>query len=166
MHQGKICVFCLHENDADAAECSQCHAPFQVITRTPIVPSEIADLIEVDETIRTYKRTASLGLALHVVSEKNPIIVPFTGRVILGRNLAEDEAQSIDLKPYRAHLLGVSRQHAVLTITDNECTLEDLNSMNGTWINENRLAPHQPTRIQNGDLMRLGLLLMFVSRHV
>lgn len=161
----KICVFCFHENDAEATECSHCHAPFQVDLRTPVVPSELADILAQGNIPSARKKTPPGTLALHVVSEKTPLSVPFTGRVILGRNLDNDETQSVDLKPFRAHLLGVSRQHAALMITDEECTLEDLNSMNGTWVNENRLEPHHPVRIQDGDLIRLGLLLMFVSQH-
>lgn len=164
MRQGKICIFCLHENQADASECSRCHAPFQVDLRTPVVPSEIADLLIPDESAQASKKTASNTLSLHIVSEKTPIFVPYTGRVVLGRNISESDGPMVDLKPYRAHLLGVSRQHAALTITDDECLLEDLDSMNGTWHNETRLTPFQPVRIQNGDLVRLGLLLMFVSR--
>ncbi|MBI5667875.1 MAG: FHA domain-containing protein [Chloroflexi bacterium] len=164
MQESKLCIFCLHENASDATECSQCHAPFQTDMRTPVVPSEIADLLALDNAVKAYQKTVSKTVTLHVVSEKNPLFVPFTGRVILGRSPNEDDSQLIDLKPFRAHLLGVSRQHAALMITDEECLLEDLNSMNGTWVNENRLSPHQPTPVQDGDLIRLGLLLMFLSR--
>ena len=166
MPKSKICVFCFHENEADASECAHCHAPFQVDLRTPVVPSEIADILAQGNVPGGHKKAPQGVLALHVVSEKTPLIVPFKGRVILGRNVSDTETQAVDLKPFRAHLLGVSRHHAALMITNEESTLEDLDSMNGTWLNENRLEPHQPVRMQDGDLIRLGLLLMFVSRRV
>jgi hypothetical protein len=164
MSQGKICVFCFHLNEADASECAHCHASFEVDLRTPVVPSELADILAEGNLPGSRNRTPQGALALHIVSEKSPLIVTSKGRIILGRNLDDSETQVVDLKPYRAHLLGVSRQHAALMITDDECTLEDLDSMNGTWLNETRLLSHQPVKIQDGDLIRLGLLLMFVSR--
>ncbi len=164
MSQGKICVFCLHENDSEATECAHCHAPFQVELKTPVVPSEIADLLAIDEAARLRNKAVTDVLALHIVSEREPIRIPHQGRIILGRNITSDDGFTVDLKPYRAHLLGVSRQHAALTITDDECLLEDLNSMNGTWLNETKLNPNEPVRVQDGDLIRLGLLLMFISR--
>jgi pSer/pThr/pTyr-binding forkhead associated (FHA) protein len=38
--------------------------------------------------------------------------------------------------------------------------LEDLNSTNGSFLNEARLAPGQPVPLQNGDQIRLGTLVM------
>ncbi len=49
---------------------------------------------------------------------------------------------------------GVSRRHAQITIQGDQCTLEDLGSSNGTFLNGERLT--QPRRLRNGDVIRLG----------
>ncbi len=53
---------------------------------------------------------------------------------------------------------GVSKLHAYLTggAKARELTVEDANSRNGTFVNEKRLAPHEPSRIRDGDVLQLG----------
>jgi DNA-binding winged helix-turn-helix (wHTH) protein len=49
---------------------------------------------------------------------------------------------------------GVSRHHARITVEDGRFVLEDLDSKNGTWINENRVR--EPIDLRDGDCIRLG----------
>ena len=37
---------------------------------------------------------------------------------------------------------------------------EDLNSVNGTLVNKQRIPPNQPVQLNNGDEIRLGLLVI------
>ncbi len=48
----------------------------------------------------------------------------------------------------------VSRRHAVVRPAGQELEIEDLGSTNGTWVNQARIAA--PTRLRNGDVVRLG----------
>lgn len=64
----------------------------------------------------------------------------------------------IDLGPYGAAGAGVSRRHAQLLQRHNALYLEDLQSLNGTYINGVRVPPHQPTRLQPNALIRFGQL--------
>lgn len=48
----------------------------------------------------------------------------------------------------------LSRAHARLTVSDGEAVLVDLDSKNGTYVNEVRLLG--PARLHNGDQLRLG----------
>ncbi len=57
---------------------------------------------------------------------------------------------------------GVSRRHARLSLKGDQVLLEDLDSTNGTWINEARLRPHQAFPLRHGDAVRLGRLAMNV----
>jgi eukaryotic-like serine/threonine-protein kinase len=51
----------------------------------------------------------------------------------------------------------VSRRHARIFRKGDVYLLEDLNSVNGTIVNDNvRLAPHQPRALESGDRLRLG----------
>ena len=46
---------------------------------------------------------------------------------------------------------GVSRLHATVTMKDQECYIRDEYSTNGTYVNERRIPPGEPTRIFIGD---------------
>ena len=41
--------------------------------------------------------------------------------------------------------------------------VEDLGSVNGTFVNGNRLAPHRPEALHTGDQLQLGELLIEVD---
>ncbi|MCI0342909.1 MAG: FHA domain-containing protein [Planctomycetales bacterium] len=53
---------------------------------------------------------------------------------------------------------GISKLHAYLTwgAKPRELTVEDANSRNGTFVNEKRLAPLEPSRIRDGEILQLG----------
>jgi len=50
----------------------------------------------------------------------------------------------------------VSRVHARLFRQEDAYWLEDLGSTNGTWLNKQRLKPHEPVALQSGDIIGLG----------
>jgi len=52
----------------------------------------------------------------------------------------------------------VSRHHARIRIAGDEATIEDLESKNGTFVSERRLAT--TTQLGNGDAIRLGSVLL------
>ena len=47
-----------------------------------------------------------------------------------------------------------SRRHAVVTRDGDELVVRDLDSTNGTWVNEERVAPERRMRV--GDSVRVG----------
>lgn len=52
---------------------------------------------------------------------------------------------------------GVSRLHAKITRQDNKYFIEDLNSTNGTFLNDVALEYHQPQELCRNDKIRFGL---------
>ena len=76
------------------------------------------------------------------------------GENVLGR----DPAASVRLESLR-----ISRYHARIVISENQATLEDLGSKNGTFLRGERLA--EPARLQHGDKIRVGpfTLAFYVS---
>ncbi len=64
----------------------------------------------------------------------------------------------IDLGNHGGYEAGVSRRHAVLSLYHRNCVLKDLGSANGTYINNRRVPPNQPTLINHGDEVRFGTL--------
>jgi hypothetical protein len=68
----------------------------------------------------------------------------------------------IDLTRYSAFENGVSRQHALLSLTASGLTLTDLDSLNGTFIGVQRLVPFQPASLPDDTVIRLGSLVIQV----
>ena len=60
-------------------------------------------------------------------------------------------------------MLGLSRKHCQIECKDGKFTVEDCNSMNGTYVNGKRLLPGVKTPIKGGDQMRLGMCVLSVD---
>ncbi len=85
-------------------------------------------------------------------SDRAPLVA---GENVVGR----DRSASIRLGPDPAADLriaadGVSRRHALLTVTDTAVTLHDLSSKNGTFADEVRVTA--PVTLRDGACIRLG----------
>ncbi|MDQ7027936.1 MAG: FHA domain-containing protein [Anaerolineae bacterium] len=80
---------------------------------------------------------------------------------LLGRfSQTKPSAEAIDLSPYDAQEQGVSRIHAQIYLEDSRLYLSDLDSSNGTFIGSEKLNPHKPTQVYNGEQIQLGRLPM------
>ncbi len=71
-----------------------------------------------------------------------------------------DTTPEMDLTPFNAAAHGVSRLHAMLQLTTQGVALIDLDSTNGTYLNNYRLTAHQPYLLANGDEVLFGDLLV------
>jgi len=70
----------------------------------------------------------------------------------------------IDLTPHGGEVGGVSRRHARLMLRNGQWLIEDLNSTNFTFVNNQRLAPGAPLALKDGDQIRMGrVVLAFYS---
>jgi pSer/pThr/pTyr-binding forkhead associated (FHA) protein len=87
------------------------------------------------------------------------LILPLDRDLILGRSdNHSDYRPDIDMGPYGGHRMGVSRRHGVLRRVANEVYIADLDSRNGTMINEHRLPPHTLHMLRSEDILALGTL--------
>ena len=81
--------------------------------------------------------------------------------IVLGRaDPLSGITPDLDLGPYGAEAAGVSRRHARVSRQDDQYWIEDLNSVNLTYLNNQRLTPDRPQRLKDGDLLRLGQMLL------
>jgi FHA domain len=84
--------------------------------------------------------------------------------VTVGRSSPDSSLQpDIDLAPYKAEELGVSRLHAEIRRQDDTLVLVDLQSSNHSYVNGQCLHPHEVRALRPGDEIRLGKLVMKVS---
>jgi hypothetical protein len=108
---------------------------------------------------------AALPPRPHLVVTNSGLRLPlFSGNqttVVTGRSDAlSGVTPDLNLEPYTGELAGLSRRHARFSWRDDRCWLEDLNSVNWTYLNNQRLAPERPTPLNDGDLLRLGNVLL------
>lgn len=80
--------------------------------------------------------------------------------VLVGReSIPDDVFPDIDLTPDDPDGY-VSRQHIQIQRQDEDHIIIDLNSKNGTFVNNKRLSAGTPLTLANGDDIRLGKLRM------
>jgi hypothetical protein len=58
---------------------------------------------------------------------------------------------------------GVSRRHAKITCRPKDIVIEDLGSVNGTFLNGKRLTPYLPQPLRSGDQLHVGKLLVLIQ---
>ncbi len=113
------------------------------------------------------RQRASLGVRL-LLPEKN-VSVPLPesaseGSILtIGRTYGNQRVD-IDLGPHGAVDLGISRRHSRLIKQDGGWYIDDLSSLNGTYVNNTRLTPDRPIPLKNGDVIQLGrMYLIFLA---
>jgi serine/threonine protein kinase len=95
---------------------------------------------------------AATGSLLHI---------PQKDEVLIGRADPRGKVvPDIDLSMYGGGSAGVSRQHARLLHKNEGWTIEDLNSTNGTFVNDQPVSPSHPTPLNDGDRVRCGQLVL------
>ncbi len=104
--------------------------------------------------------------ACHLTVGGQTIQVPIQSEVIVGRaDAASGWIPDVDLTPFGATPeAGVSRKHVKL-IWQGGWMVEDLDSVNGTFLRGQRLMPQKRTAISSGETLQLGKLqVTFVVR--
>jgi pSer/pThr/pTyr-binding forkhead associated (FHA) protein len=59
---------------------------------------------------------------------------------------------------------GVSRRHFRIGVADGKLFVEDLNSLNGTFLDNRELPPFQPIQLVPGQEIQAGRVSLAVSR--
>lgn len=102
-------------------------------------------------------------IEFRVIGTPEIIRAPLGERLTIGRDDAKNEIYpEIELSAYNGQGLGVSRKHARVILRDNRITVEDLSSANGTYVNGKHIGILNPTRIRDGDQLKLGNLALQV----
>ena len=137
------------------------------------MPGETRKLNRDDEdtTVASQEITAiDMGMprpwriALHIIQSDNRVIFDMSGPRVIGRMVAESRVfPDIDLGPYNAEELGVSRQHLTLQLDGDRIVALDNESANGTRINGERLKPGEHYPIRDGDEIALGLMSLKIE---
>ena len=85
------------------------------------------------------------------------------GDTVIGRGRVGAQPVDLDLDPYNAIDLGVSRRHALLRPTIDHLYIIDLGSTNGTMHNGLPLGPGITRPLQHNDTVTLGQLSFIIK---
>jgi hypothetical protein len=85
--------------------------------------------------------------------------------LLIGRqDAARGLYPELDLNHDGGYDSGVSRRHARIMLMEATTYVEDLDSANGSFINDQRLQPRTSYRLQPGDELRLGSLILRIEK--
>lgn len=176
MHDLNRCPYCGHPNRSGILYCDECgHSLVDRTTETlraselySEITAPVLRPISKDELLADSNRQYDLfpvnaRLVIQVRDADEPITLIPGARMTFGRHDTRNPHHvDIDLTPYNAFKMGVSRIHATL-YREAECLLlADAGSANGTFINGLALVPHHPIPLCNADEIRLGNLIMHI----
>jgi hypothetical protein len=119
-----------------------------------------ADYFSMDSVLRLNIRDANEMFELRPQLRNHELV--------LGRSTSNSPmSPDIDLTPAGAAEAGVSRLHVAVRYEAQDSALQiyDLGSANGSFVNGQRLHPREIRILRNGDQLRLGKLVIYISYH-
>jgi uncharacterized OB-fold protein len=164
--QGQFCPVCKRKNKPDAVLCAYCGAALEAVSKSPPTTEKIAGATIVFPKEPVRGKTDVLipegGIAVFLFNNPKPIATLAVEEFILGRLMEGSPEEVVDLTPYSAFSSGVSRRHVMIRRRKNRFEIIDLDSTNGTWLNEKRMTPTKAYLLPSGSTIRLGQLRLQV----
>jgi FHA domain-containing protein len=165
-----VCPVCKTKNELEAVVCGNCGAaledPFlDPGARTKTTDMQAVDLEKIKDWLIDEKAIPKGGIAVYVEGGFNPVYIDSNQEFVIGRKVEATSEGLLDLSVVGGYHLGVSRRHAVIRRAEHGYELLDLGSANGTWLNDERLVPHQAYPLVSGSHLRLGSMRLFVRYH-
>jgi hypothetical protein len=145
-----LCSHCGTQLEPDSNFCDMCGAPLsEAPSPTPAPVPAPPPIDSPDEAIQGCLVVQGTNATLPFPPGKTEIVV---GR----EDPVSGVFPAIDLTDHGGDAGGVSRQHARIFIQGTRVSIEDLNSTNYTYVNQQKLMPEQPYHLNDGDEIRLG----------
>jgi pSer/pThr/pTyr-binding forkhead associated (FHA) protein len=161
-----LCPNCLHKEMVGAVFCSECGAQlvFSEGVPTGAIRSPSKGLPSEDRLEKIKEKGApppanilEAKVSLNIVNSGEILPLKSQKEITLGRvSGGQPIIPDIDLTPYKAYEGGVSRMHASIRISEDEVSITDLGSANGTRINGRKITSHISYPIKHGDILTLG----------
>lgn len=165
-----VCPVCKTKNELEASVCRHCGArlndPFMDAehkTKTTDMQALTPEMIS-DWLSKEGKEVAvpESGIVFYVEGQTSHAYIDSKEEFILGRKVGTVSEILLDLAPFGGYSMGLSRRHATIRWAGKGYEVLDLGSVNGTWLNEERLAPHKIYSLPSGSHLRLGRMRLFV----
>jgi len=159
-----LCPSCGQYAAVDKIICPNCRHPLSKQGPATGRLSARVPITQPIEHVGTDRVTANDVIILQLLPSSSIITLPLIKPVILGREgNTSPEDGLIDLNPFNALRHGVSRRHCQLRRQNDQLLACDLDSTNGTYLNNRRLEPYKDTTILHGDKLILGTLHLIIT---
>lgn len=165
-----VCPVCKTNNELGVVVCAKCGAalddPFKDLghrTKTTDMEAPTPEMIR--EWSLQAPEAAVIpenGIAIYVEGRSRPVSIDDKNEVIIGRKSASTSEMLLDFAPFGGYSLGLSRRHVIIRRTGDSYQVMDLGSVNGTFLNEQRLVPHVSYALPSGSHLRLGRMRLVV----
>jgi len=162
------CPVCQAKHPENTLFCDECasylHGDDQEGT-DPLATAEVAVLYtEREKKVPKEEVVSPVSLRLSIPDSGRELELPLTKEVNIGRlDPAGASFPEVDLTSNGGLEKGVSRRHAKITRRGSEVLIEDLGSINGTFLNHKKLTPYLPQALKSGDELQLSKLILRVS---
>jgi pSer/pThr/pTyr-binding forkhead associated (FHA) protein len=160
------CAYCHYSNMEGALVCDECGLGLWGNPRDELPTRELGNqtnALNVKSGWGTATFQSRNQIIIHIRDAAEPLTLTPEGDFLIGRRDSMSGIEpDLDLTPFGAQELGVSRIHAAFRRGDEVLSIVDLDSANGTFLNGQRLAPNQSRLLRDGDEIRLGKLVLHV----
>ena len=156
---GVTCPSCGHENTVGSRFCSSCGTSLgedQDTTTATFGPGDTADTAETGEPDAAETPVPEVEVDLSDVPVGTGVLVVTRGEAAGSRILLDLANTSAGRHPKSDIFLDdvtVSRNHALLVRRKDGLYIDDLGSLNGTYVNRRRIESHQ---LEDGDEIQIG----------
>ena len=163
------CSSCGKRHIPNTLFCDECAAYLQIdeLRRTnPLNGQEVAWAEDDPAATQAIQgnRAHVARMQIKVVDTGREIEIPPAREITLGRlDPGSATFPDVDLTAEMGLEKGVSRRHAKIARSRDKLTVEDLGSVNGTYLNGRRLTPYMPHALSNRDEIRLSRILIRVQ---
>lgn len=159
------CPFCQTSHVANTIFCSECGSYLLEDNQRqtdPLDTGEMRRVIDTSDEADDAPHSASsiaqpIALRLKIGSGKREVEVSLNKVIHIGRmDPSSTVFPEVDLTDEGTAAKSVSRRHARILKQNNVVVLEDLGSVNGTFVNGRRLDAYLPKPLNDGDVLQLG----------
>jgi FHA domain len=156
-----ICPSCGAASTGATPLCPTCILPF--VPRRPDPPAEPADAAGPPGSAGAT-RTARPGPRVDTATESARLEFPWGEEEVSTGSPLVVGREGSTLAQRLADYPNVSRRHAEIALADGRLTVEDLNSVNGTFVNDERVPALRPHPLADGDELRFAAALRATVR--
>ena len=105
-----------------------------------------------------------INIEVVVINTERKLLLSTEQEILVGRlDAAHCIFPELDMTPDGGLEQGVSRRHARIYAREGTCFVEDLDSTNGTFLNDERVTPYLPYAFKNGDILTFGTMRLQVQ---
>ncbi len=161
-----VCPSCGAENLPGTLFCIQCgtYLPSGGPLRTePLPEQEDGRSARPRQEGKDGEEQWALNIEVEVLNTGRKVLLSADREILVGRlDAAHGIFPELDMTTDGGLEQGVSRRHARIYTREGTCFVEDLDSTNGTFLNEERITPYLPYAFRDGDLLMFGTMRLKV----